>query len=145
MGLSFDKYAQEANAFINELSADLGHPESKEQTAIILRAVLHVVRDRISISESLDLLAQLPMFLKAIYVDQWKFRETPKKWHTVESFKEEIKEAQTRFGETSFDWSERTDEIAQTVINALKKYLTGGQLAHLQDNMPSDLKPIFSY
>lgn len=144
MGLSFDQYAQEANAFMNELSGQLGHPESKEQTAIILRSVLHVLRDRISISESLDVLAQLPMFLKAIYVDQWKFRERPKKWSSINEFKEEIKEEQSKFGETDFDWPESTDKIAQMVFNSLRKYLTEGQVAHIEDNMPLELKPLFS-
>ena len=52
--LPFDKYAQEAQAFLNKLSEDLGHKEEKQRTLIILRAVLHTVRDRITIAESFD-------------------------------------------------------------------------------------------
>jgi uncharacterized protein (DUF2267 family) len=45
--LSFDKFAQEAHEYINELARELEHPEEKERVLIIWRAVMHTIRDRI--------------------------------------------------------------------------------------------------
>lgn len=38
----------------------------------MLRAVLQTLRDRISMSESLDLMSQLPAAPKIVYVEDWK-------------------------------------------------------------------------
>jgi uncharacterized protein (DUF2267 family) len=76
MAINFNKYAEEGNLFVKNLAKSFGHPDEIGPTGIVLRAVLHTLRDRITISESLSLIAQLPMFLKAVYVDTWKFRES---------------------------------------------------------------------
>ncbi len=56
MSLNFQKYAQEGQSFINDLAKELGHPEEVARTGIVLRAVLHTLRERITISESFHLL-----------------------------------------------------------------------------------------
>jgi uncharacterized protein (DUF2267 family) len=54
MALDFNKYAQEGNEFLHSLAKELGHEKEINQTAIILKSVLHTLRDRITISESID-------------------------------------------------------------------------------------------
>lgn len=67
MAYNFEKYAQEANAFIKELASRLNHQEDINQTGIALKATLHTLRDRITVSESLDFIAQLPEELEQIF------------------------------------------------------------------------------
>lgn len=43
--------------------------------ARIIRSVLHALRNRLSHQESFQLIAQLPMALKAVYVDGWKIKK----------------------------------------------------------------------
>jgi len=88
MGLNFERYAQDANAFIKRLAQELGHPEEPRRAEIIVRSVLHTLRDRITVAESLNFMAQLPMFLKALYVDEWKYREKPERLKNLEEFAE---------------------------------------------------------
>ncbi len=73
MAINFEKFAQEGNEFLSRLATSLGHPEEKGRTGIIMRSVMHTLRERITVGESLNLLSQLPMFLKGIYVDKWKY------------------------------------------------------------------------
>ena len=145
MAFNFEEYAQEGKAFLRELAANLGHPEEEQTTARILRAVLHTFRDRITISESLDVLAQLPMFLKGIYVEQWKYRETPLKLRSLEEFKDAVKAEQAQLGEQEFQWKEPTEEIIKTTFLSLKKYLTEGQAQHVLGQMPKEIQEIFDY
>lgn len=142
--INFNKFAEEANGFINELAEELGHPENQEQTLIVLRAVLHTLRDRITISESFDVISQLPMILKGIYVEQWKYHEKPEKFSTIEEFKNEVKERQHLYGETRFNWDMPTEEIIAKTFNKLRKYLDEGQLRHIEDQMPAELKPLIA-
>jgi len=103
--LNFDKFAQEGHLFINNLSEELDHPDEIGREGIIARSVIHSLRDRITISESFDVIAQLPMFLKAIYVDNWKYLEKPMKFDTVEDFCKEVERRQELQGEQEFNWN----------------------------------------
>jgi len=91
----FDKYLHEINAFIDELAENFGHMEDKNQTIRLLKATLHTLRDKITIGESLDLISQFPMMLKALYVEQWKYSDKPPfDFSDTEGFKEEVKRRQ---------------------------------------------------
>lgn len=144
MNKYFDEYLNDANRFINELSKDLGHPEEQIQTIRILRAVLHTIRDRISIPESLDFMSQLPMMLKAFYVEQWTFHEQPPlHYEDIEGFAAAVKNQQARLGETNSDWKEPTVELVQKTLNALRKYVSEGQAIHVMGQMPEGVRELF--
>lgn len=141
----FEKYAQEANAYVKQLAAELGHPEEVGQTYILLRAVLHTMRDRIQISESFHVLSQLPMFLKGVYVEHWHYREHPLQFQSLEEFKDAVKQEQARHGEQQFNWNQHTEDLIQMVITSLgKHYLTEGQLKHIATQMPKEAQPLFA-
>ncbi|MFW5831657.1 MAG: DUF2267 domain-containing protein [Prolixibacteraceae bacterium] len=143
MALNFSKYAQEGNAFVGKLADRLGHPEETNRTGNILRAVLHTLRDRLTVSESLHLLSQLPMFLKAVYVENWKYQETPSQINTVEEFKTEVKKQQAQYGESEFNWEKHTDEIISIVLEELGTYITEGEASHVMAQLPKELEEYF--
>lgn len=41
----------------------------------ITRAVLHTLRDRLHTGEAVNVMTQLPMALKAVYAEGWKFSD----------------------------------------------------------------------
>lgn len=143
MALNFEKYTQEANLFIKELARELGHEEETGTTGILLRAVMHTLRDRITISESFDILAQLPMYLKAVYVDNWKYLEKPLNINSVEEFKEEVKKRQEQYGERDFDWEEPTVELVGTVLHHLGQFITEGEAENIAAQLPEELRSYF--
>jgi uncharacterized protein (DUF2267 family) len=143
MAIEFDRYAREGNEFIKELSQALGHPDDQAQAGILLRSTLHILRDRITIGESLHLLAQLPMFLKALYVEQWEYLEEPIKTSSLEEFTEAVKGEQATFGERQFNWPEPTADLVRTVFNSLGKYWTEGEIEDVVAQLPPSLKPLF--
>lgn len=143
--LSFDKFVQQAYEYINQLAADLGHPDEKERALIIWRAVMHTIRDRVHISESFHLMSQLPTILKGIYAEGWKYHEKPpKRFKGVDEMKDEVKALQDQYGETIFDWEKSTEEIISITVNSLKRFVTEGQLEHIADQMPKDVKELVS-
>ena len=143
MSLNFQKYAQEGQSFINDLAKELGHPEEVARTGIVLRAVLHTLRERITISESFHLLSQLPMFLKAIYVDKWKFSEKPLDIKTKEEFIAEVERHQHQYGEMEFSWNKSTEEIIQIVLSSLGKYVSEGEFGDIVAQLPEKIKELF--
>lgn len=143
MSLNFQKYAQEGQSFVNELARELGHPEEIARTGIVLRAVLHTLRERITISESFHLLSQLPMFLKGIYADNWKFSEKPMDISTKEEFIAEVERHQQQYGEREFSWSKPTEEIIRIVFSSLGRYISDGEYEDVIAQMPENIKEIF--
>ena len=71
----FDKYVQKANLFLNEfagnLNRELGIEENQIKASKVFRTVAHAIRGHIPHEESIQLIARLPMFLKAVYEDSW--------------------------------------------------------------------------
>jgi uncharacterized protein (DUF2267 family) len=144
MGLNFDKFAQEGNAFMNNLCDKLGHPEDRSTGSIVLRSVLHCLRDRITIPQSFHLIAQLPMFLKAVYVENWKYHEKPEKVRTLDDFKDMVKLEQMKYGESRFEWPESTEEIIATVFNCLGKYISDGEAEKIMNELPEEIRELFA-
>lgn len=139
--LNFDKHVHEVNEYINQLATDLGHPEEEQRVMIIWKAVMHSIRDRILISESLDLISPLPIILKGIYTTGWKYTETPPyDYSTVEQWKTQVKELQDQYGEQEFSWSKSTEEIISIVMDSLEKYFPEGQMDHIRGQLPVEVK-----
>lgn len=141
--LGIGKYFHELHAYVNQLSNDLGHPEEKKRVMIIWRAVMHTIRDRISISESLDLISPLPMILKGMYTMGWKYSETPPyDYNTIEQMKDQVKELQDKYGEQEFDWQKSTEEIISITLNSLNRYFTEGQMDHIRNQLPEEVRAL---
>ncbi len=144
MAVNFDKFAHEGNEFINELAEKLHQSENKGQVSILVRAVLHVLRERITIPQSLNLMAQLPMFLKGIYVDQWKYRERPSGIRTMQEFCEAVENEQAQYGEREFNWNASTEELVKTVLEVISmRYVSPGEISDIVSELPAELKQIF--
>ena len=105
---------------------------------------MHSIRDRIQISESLDLISPLPLILRGIYTTGWKYTDSPPyKYKTIEEMKDQVKDLQNQYGEQEFNWSKSTDEIISIVLDSLqKKYFTQGQMDHIRTQLPDEVKSL---
>ncbi len=143
MALHFDKFAHEGNEFVRHLAKELGHPDNISQTGIILRSVLHALRDRITVSESLSFAAQLPMFLKAIYMDNWKYKKKPERIRTMDEFAKYVEEEQAKYGESRFNWDKSTTEIIEIVLKTLKeRYISEGEMEDVYSQLPQEIEQV---
>lgn len=142
MALDFNTFAKEGNTFMNQLAEKLGHTseEDREQVGRILKAVMHALRDCIDYRENFHVIAQLPMALKAVYVDQWYHMDKPHRPRDVEEFEELVKTYQRKYGEQNFDWRMSTDDITQKTIECLRQYISTGEAIHVMDQLPKGVK-----
>ena len=64
---------------------------SDEATALsVLRAVLHELRDRLTVEEAADLSAQLPIIVRGIYFEGWVPARVPHKVRSKQKFLDEV-------------------------------------------------------
>lgn len=141
MALNFDHYAEQGNAFLRELAGEFGHPDDLDQVSLVLKAVLHTLRERLTTAESIDLIAQLPMFLKAVYVDGWKNTARPTKLKSTEEFADAVERCQAHLGERRFDWELSTAEIVKITLGLIRAhYISDGEIADIEAQLPQGLK-----
>lgn len=93
----------------------------EEQAYSALRAVLHAVRDRLTVDEATDLAAQLPMVVRGFYYEGWKPALAPNKERTVEEFLDHVGSSLT--GNSTIDPGTATPVILQF----LDRQLSGGK------------------
>ena len=96
-------------------------------------------------SESLDFIAQLPVFIKGIYVEGWKYQEKPERLRNLDDFAEKVKSYQSTYGENQFNWPEPTGQIIQTILQYIQEsYVTEGEIDHIKAQLPKELEQIFA-
>lgn len=143
MPLDFENYAQKGNEFVNLLMKNLGAEEGRDRAARILRAVLRTLRNHLSLEESSDLLAQLPMAIKAVYVDGWRMTQPHQRVSTMREFANEVLK---NHGSTAWRDFSNPDEVVvaiRAVIETLAEYVSVGELEQAFGSLPRELREQF--
>jgi len=142
--MNFDKYANDGYTFVKHLANEFNHPDEVNRAGITLQSILHALRDRISIEENFDVISQLPMFMKAIYVDQWKYRDNVDRLKSMEEFAQKVKEEQSKHGESEFNWNLSTEELIERTLGLIsERYWSEGIIDDIKANLPEDIHQIF--
>lgn len=141
MALNFNQYATEGNTFLKDYTMQMGLEDDRDRAGRILTATLHALRDIIPIQESLQFIAQLPMFLKAVYVNGWNIKQNKPKVKRMTEFLELVRIHDGPSADYDF---KKSDEVAQeyvdTTFTYLRKYVSLGEMEDIRDGLPKDLK-----
>ena len=80
---------QQTRVWLKELQKSAELPD-EEAALSVLRAVLHQLRDRLSVEEAVDLAAQLPTLVRGFYFEGWRPTKVPQKIHTKRKFLDQL-------------------------------------------------------
>ena len=143
MALNFDQYAAEGNRFLKEYAKALDLGENTAKAGRIFAAIIHALRDIIPPQESLQFVAQMPMFMKAVYVHGWSMKKDKPKVKRMSDFIELVKRYDYPAADSDFEYS---DELAERYIDTtfifLRRYISAGELNDIKAGLPRDLKHI---
>ena len=138
MSLDFLEYAAKGNAYVNRVAETL--QVQRDQAARIVRSVLHALRNRLSHEESFQLLAQLPMALKAVYVDGWKHSDSYLRIRRPEEFLDEIRKEDDGVAGYDFGNDQRAALATAAVLNILFESISEGEARSILNTLPESLK-----
>lgn len=138
MSLDFEKYAAKGNEFVRLVADDLEVPRDK--AGRIIRAVFHALRNRVSHEESFQLMAQLPMALKGVYVDGWKFNKDFQRISHVSDFLNEVRMEDGAQAGYDFGNNAMARIAVAAVFKALSYFVSDGEMEDVIGVMPEDLK-----
>jgi uncharacterized protein (DUF2267 family) len=140
MALNFNQYAVEGNTFLKEYAKEIGLSDNPESAGRILSAILHGLRSIISVEESLQLLAQLPMFLKAVYVNGWSIKTNKNRVKNVEGFIDLIRSFDGKTSLYDFKSNEIAEDYIYSTFRVLKRYVSSGEMEDIRGELPKRLK-----
>ncbi|HYZ58643.1 MAG TPA: DUF2267 domain-containing protein [Nitrososphaeraceae archaeon] len=129
---AFDKTIHKTNTLLKQIETELGWENQRNMSYAVFRAVLHALRDRLTVQEAADLAAQLPLLVQGIFYDGWNPSSVPKKIHKDE-FLEEIRKNFT------FSIDRSINEVVIVVLSVLRKHVSEGELEDVLSVLPKDL------
>lgn len=133
---SFDTMVDKANRLLRDIEEANGWPkERRKQSYAALRAVLHRLRDRLSVDGAVHLGAQLPTLVRGVYYDGWKPSGTPVKL-SGEDFFQRVRD------DFPYAVDGGIETVVRTVLEALKRYVSEGEWDHLKSGLPNSLAAV---
>ncbi|WP_373071648.1 DUF2267 domain-containing protein [Zeaxanthinibacter enoshimensis] len=143
MSINFNQYAAEGNTFLNEYAKEMTMENDKDKAGRILVSILHALREIISIEESIQLIAQLPMFLKALYVNRWSTRGRNRKVKNMEQFADLVREFDGSAAINDFGYdNDLLEKYIDATIIYMRNYISQGEMEDIRDGLPKDLKSL---
>ena len=141
MSLDFEKYAMKGNEFLHQLETNLGVAD-RGHAARILRSTFKVLRNHLTFEESLQLLSQLPMAIKGLYVDGWK-KSANSRIKTVDDFIIEIIQAEGNMAWRDFGSMEEILLAVRAVVDTMRNYVSAEEMDQALATLPRKIQTIF--
>lgn len=142
MVLDFEKYATKGNEFIRLVSLELEVP--RDMAGRVTRAVLHAMRNRFNHQESFQLMAQLPMAIKAIYVDGWRFSRAQTRLRHITDLLEEVRSEDGKLSGYDFGNNEHALRAIKAVFKSISTFVSPGQMTDLLLTLPTEVRTFFT-
>ena len=140
MSLNFNKYAAEGNMFLKLYAKELDLSEDLDRAGRVLGSILHGLRSIISVEESLQFIAQLPMFLKAVYVNGWSIKTNKKRVKDVEGFIDLIRSIDGKTSMHDLELDEIAEDYIYSTFLVIRMYVSSGEMDDIRGELPKRLK-----
>ncbi len=129
----FDTTIQKTNLWLHEIMEDLEW-DDRHKAYQALRAVLHVVRDHLPVTEAVHFGTQLPMLVRGFYYEGWRPTGKPVKDHSAEKFLSDVAEHFPKDPEID------AEKVTRTVLSLLADHIPGGEIEKIMNVMPKPLR-----
>jgi uncharacterized protein (DUF2267 family) len=128
----FDSTIQRTNTWLKELMQELNWSDHRK-TYFALRAVMHAVRDHLSVTDAVYVGEQLPMMIRGFYFEHWNPDGKPLPVRSQNDFLFVLSSYMARDGENT----DCAESVTRAVFRLLDKKATDGEIGDLQRVMPA--------
>jgi uncharacterized protein (DUF2267 family) len=132
-----DRSVEQAHVWVNDVAEGFG-TDDRQLAYRILRAFLHAVRDRITVEESAQLAAQLPLLVRGIYYDGWRPAATPQSYHDRETFLRRIAD------EALLDGLTEASYATDAAMAVLRRHISEGEVQDVLAILPAELRDLLA-
>ncbi len=128
---------EKTNIWLAEVAEALGG-DDRQYAYRALRAVLHALRDRLTVDVAANLAAQLPTLIRGIYYEDWDPSSTPLAIHDVGAFLDHVASEGRMAGETE------ASIAVSAVTQVLRAHVSAGEIEGILAVLPDSLRPLIA-
>jgi uncharacterized protein (DUF2267 family) len=131
-----DSTVHKTYEWLETVSGNLAGNVERDTSYNLLRAVLHTLRDRLTVDSAAHLGAQLPMLIRGLYYEGWHPSHKPLKIRHADEFVDLVEEQLS---------PELIDVVSGigAVFRALEQHLDPGAIDKLLSTMPNELRELW--
>lgn len=132
----FETTVQKTNAWLAEIMRGMRWND-RHRAWIALRAVLHALRDRLSVDEAIALGAQLPLLVRGGYYEGYHRHGKPVHMRTKEEFFDRVR--LELHGSDDFD----IEELTNVVLDVVSDHVSADEAQHLARILPKEIRTLW--
>jgi uncharacterized protein (DUF2267 family) len=133
---AFDRTVQVTNVWLDDLMERTGWTD-RHRAYHALSAVLHALRDHLTIDEVVTLGAQLPLLLRGVYYEGWHPAGKPVKDRHRAGFLAPVREAFR--GDPDID----PEAVTRAVFGVLAAHVTAGEIEGVKKALPHEIRALW--
>lgn len=130
-----DTAVQEANRWLSEVDDRLER-DDRQRSYRVLRAVLHAVRDHLTVNEATDLGAELPTIIRGIYYEGWNSARNPARMRRAADF---VAAVQAAYGAERLPAPEHA---IRAVFEVLDRHLSEGGMEDVRQSFTREVRAL---
>jgi uncharacterized protein (DUF2267 family) len=128
-----ERSVEKTHMWLKEIAEELGD-EDRQYAYRALRAVLHTLRDRLTVDVAAKLAAQLPTLIRGIYYEDWDPSRTPLAIHDVAAFLDHVVSEGRMAGETE------ASVAVTAVARVLRAHVSSGEIDDVLAVLPDKFR-----
>jgi uncharacterized protein (DUF2267 family) len=143
MPFNFEENIQNATVLLQEVANEL-HTDDLNKAGRIFRAVLQSIRDRLPINDAVQFAAQLPIFWKGIYFDQYDPNKAPTQIQDAQEWINYIRNKNAFAANNDFQQDDEITAAFKAVFKVLQRNMTDGQLQKVKESLHQDIQELLA-
>jgi uncharacterized protein (DUF2267 family) len=132
---AFDSTLQTTHVWLHEIMEEMGWID-RHRAYHALRAVLHALRDRLTVEGAAALAAQLPLLVRGIYYEGWHPAGKPTRERKKEQFLAHVAQA---FRDDPVD----PEKVTRAVFGVLSRHISSGEKVHVEGLLPVEIRSLW--
>jgi uncharacterized protein (DUF2267 family) len=132
----FEHTIEITHTWLHDLNERLGW-QDKHRAYVALRAVLHALRDRLTVNDASHLAAQLPMLIRGFYYEGYRPAGKPVGARKKSDFLAHV-------ATECADESRNDGRVTRAVFQVLAKHVTAGEIEKIKGALPEDIRSLWS-
>ena len=127
---------QKSSHWLKEACEEL-HWDEPSDAYHALRAVLHTLRDRLTVDEAADFAAQMPLIIRGMYYEGWDPSRTPVKLRTRQEWINAV--------EAKFQAVQNVSGLylTESIFRLLSRRISAGEIKDVRTMLPGDVADLF--
>lgn len=131
---AFDSTMHTTNVWLNEIMEQMAWTD-RQRAYHALGAVLHALRDRLSVEHVAAFAAQLPLLVRGLFYEGWHPGGKPLKERKKEEFLAHVSAA---FQDPSID----SEPVCRAVFQVVARHVSRGEMGHLEHILPVEIRSL---